>query len=91
MNFLYESRSLNGGEQRLYRFANGYGASVIRHKISYGSEHGLWELAVIKFLGAEDGFYLVYNTHITDDVIGHLTEEEVEKHLCDIVNLPRTE
>ena len=34
----------NGGIQRFFKFNNGYGASVIRHDSSYGSEKGLWEL-----------------------------------------------
>jgi len=45
---------------------------VIRHFGSFGSEEGLWELAVLKF--KNDGTYtLTYDTDIADDVIGHLT------------------
>ena len=90
MKFLYESRSLNGGEQRLYRFTNGYGASVIQHSCSYGNEEGLWELAVIHY--DDNGKYkLDYSTHITDDVLGHLSEDEVELILVSIDELPRKE
>ncbi|WP_249182454.1 hypothetical protein [Burkholderia ambifaria] len=42
-------RSLNGGEQKVYRFDNGYGASVVRHQYSYGGDRGQWELGVVKF------------------------------------------
>lgn len=32
---------------------------------------------------------LCYDTHITDDVIGYLSEDEAEKILNDIAALPR--
>lgn len=74
-----------GGIQRIYRFDNGYGASVVRFPGKYGYEDGLWELAVIWF---EDDsmskFHLIYDTHITDDVLGRLTEEDVERVLREI-------
>jgi hypothetical protein len=55
-----------------YHFDNGYGASVIRTEYSYGGKQGLFELAVLK------GDELCYDTEITDDVLGHLDEGEVE-------------
>ena len=68
--------------QHLYRFSNGYGASVIQNCYSYGHEHGLYELAVLK-----DG-RLCYDTPITSDVIGYLTADEVTEHLRQIEELP---
>lgn len=53
-------------------FPNGYGASVVRGPYTYGGPEGLYELAVLD----QDG-ELTYDTHITDDVVGHLTEEGV--------------
>lgn len=76
----YKERPWHGGVQRLYRFDNGYGASVIRTSVSYGSEQGLWELAVIQY-GTAGNYNIVYETGITDDVIGYLTEEEVEHYV----------
>lgn len=71
------TRSLNGGTQKIYRFDNGYGASVINSYMSYGTE-----LAVIKFIDEDnDRFNLTYSTPITDDVIGYLTESELEDTL----------
>lgn len=74
-------KKLFNGYQELYEFPNGYGASVINHTYSYGLE-----LAVIYWRGEE--FDLVYDTPITDDVIGHLTNERVEELLLKIENLP---
>ena len=84
------------GVQRIYRFDNGYGASVIRGKISdgnyssYTSNEKEWELAVLKFTGNDIKDYeLCYDTPITDDVVGHLAEDEVEKMLEDISKLEK--
>jgi hypothetical protein len=76
---LIAEHEMEGGVQKLYRFDNDYGASVVRHNYSYGSREGLWELAVIQWenytgLEEDQGEYeIVYNTPVTDDVIGRLT------------------
>lgn len=75
--------------QKIYKFNNGYGASVICNDISYGHEEGLWELAVIKW--EEDEWFLCYDTKITNDVIGHLNEDEVDKLLVEISKLEADE
>jgi hypothetical protein len=63
-------------------FDNGYNASVIRTKGSYGGEAGLYELAILDSTGD-----MVYDTPITDDVLGHLTEDDVTKALKQIQEL----
>jgi len=78
-----DERSVNFGVQRLYKFDNGYGASVVRSTSSYGGDSGLWELAVLDADGGLD-----YSTPITDDVIGWLTEKEVNQILLKIRKLP---
>jgi len=75
---------LNGGIQYKANFANGYGASIVQHSFSYGNESGLWELAVIGKNGK-----LCYDTPITNDVLGYLTEEEVNTTLDAIEALPK--
>ena len=57
--------------------------SVVRFKnpisktfCSYTSNDSEWEVAVIT--GNKDNWQLCYDTDITDDVIGHLTEGEVD-------------
>lgn len=82
-------RHINGGKQRVYRFDNDYGASVVRHRFSYGREQGLWELAVIRFYGPDpEDFDLTYATPITSDVVGHLAETAVQDLLEQIQALP---
>jgi len=49
--------------------------------MSYGGKQGLWELAVLK------NGELCYNTSVTSDVLGHLSDEDVEFHLKEIENL----
>lgn len=82
-----ESKELNGGQQRTYRFDNGYGASVICNQYSYGHEAGLFELGVLKY-DDKGGSELNYDTPITDDVIGWLDEDAVQRHLQLIQALP---
>lgn len=81
---VFKHSQLNGGEQYIFKFGNSYGASVIKHDFSYGSEDDLWELAVLKFEG--DKCRLDYSTEIPDDVLGRL-DEEVNEILTRIENL----
>jgi hypothetical protein len=77
----------NGSVQKLYRFANGYGASVVKGEHTYGGDENLWELAVITF--KTDGEYnLCYTTPITSDVEGHLADDAVEELLAKVEALP---
>ena len=63
-------------------FDNGYGASVVVGPYTYGGEDGLYELAV---LGKDKK--LTYDTPVTDDVEGYLTEDDVTKLLEQIQKL----
>lgn len=71
------------GTQEIYHFENGYGASVISHKFSYGGERGLFEIAVL-----DQNDDLCYSTPVTDDVLGNLDRDEVKKVLDQINDLP---
>lgn len=73
------------GIQKIYKFENGYGASVVKAYGSYGNEDDLWELAVIKF--DEESWYIYYKTPITNDVIGYLSDDDVEEILIKIKEL----
>lgn len=85
--YLFEERHDNelNGSQKLYRFDNGFGASVVRNRYSYGGSQGLWELAVITWKGEK--YHLCYDTPITDDVLGYLTWGQVEETLSKIKEL----
>jgi len=66
-------------------FENGYGASIVCNPgpffKSYGGDQGLYEIAVLKDNS------ICYTTPITSDVIGHLSEADVEQIVNQIKNL----
>ena len=72
------------GIHYIFRFKNGYKASVIKFALgilggSYGWENDLWELAVIK-----DGKVHYDNPVAKGDVRGYLTDHEVNELLRQI-------
>lgn len=73
---------LNGGDHWEFTFANGWGASVINSPMAYTSSEDQYEVAVI----GRDG-RLNYTTDITDDVLGHLSVDEVREVLRQIAEL----
>jgi hypothetical protein len=74
--------------QKLYRFPNGAGASVIRGEYTYGGDEDLWELGVIWF-DDKGGYKLIYPKDVCPegDVVGWLTDEQVEELLVKVANL----
>ena len=71
-----------GGIQSIVQFSNGYGASIVKTPYTYGGNIGLYELAVF----GKDG-HITYDTPITTDVEGNLTESDVESLLKQIKEL----
>ena len=71
--------------QAKHFFPNGYGVSVVRHSGSYGFLEGLYELAVLE--GNEDDWELCYDTPVTSDVLGHLSEQDVEDVVLKVQSL----
>lgn len=67
--------------QKIYKFDNGYGASVVCNFGSYGAKDGLFEVAVLK------GDDICYDTPVSGDVIGFCDFAEVAKVLEQIKNL----
>ena len=68
------------------QFDNGFGASIVKHEYSYGGKNGLYEIAVL-----DSGGEITYTTPITNDVLGYLSEEDVERHVNEIKNLEVSE
>lgn len=71
-----------GGTRATIDFPNGYGASVITGSMFYTDDEHPYEVAVTD----KDG--LCYSTPITDDILGYLTQEDVEALLVQISELP---
>ncbi len=63
--------------QKIYKFPNGYGASVVCNFGTYGAKEGLFEVAVLDSNGE-----IAYNTPVASDVIGWLDFADV----ADILN-----
>lgn len=63
-------------------FDNGYGATIVQGPHSYGGSDGLYELAVI---GKNDE--ICYDTPVTGDVEGYLSEAQVTDLLIKIQQL----
>ena len=63
-------------------FDNGYGATIVQGPHSYGGSDGLYELAVI---GKNDE--ICYDTPVTEDVEGYLSEAQVTDLLIKIQQL----
>jgi hypothetical protein len=63
-------------------FDNGYGATVVQGPHSYGGSDGLYELAVV---GKNDE--ICYDTPVTGDVEGYLSEAQVTDLLIKIQQL----
>ena len=70
------------GTQAVMDFKNWYSVSVIRNQYTYWGDKWLYELAIMK------GDKLCYTTPITNDVLGHLTEEDVTKYMKQVQKLP---
>ena len=68
------------GWQKIFKFPNGFGASIVNHDMSYGLE-----LALLY-----DG-NLVYHSKITNDVIGGLTPCRARNVLKKIAKLSQND
>jgi len=74
-----------GGIQYINFWTNGYGVSVVQHPYSYGGTEGLWELAILE--GNSENWNLCYETDITSDVLGYLTDFQVNQYCIQVSNL----
>jgi len=75
-----------GKAQVVYRFRNGYGASMIWDRASSGSGY---EIAVTRYEGPDDNSWeLCYETPITSDVLVRLDADEAREVLKQVGDLP---
>ena len=72
--------------QKIYSFPNGYGASVIKGKYTYGGPNGKWEIAPWR----DDNREFIGQSMLDwyDDVKGHLHDADVHSILGQISRLP---
>lgn len=70
------------GERATFTFDNGYSVSVVSGDIFYTAPGQPYEMAVLHN-GA-----LVYDTPVTDDVLGYLTADDVTRHMAEVAALP---
>lgn len=81
-DLVFEDRPHDMGIACRIQFDNGYGASVVKGPYTYGGKDGLYEMAILDSNGN-----LTYDTPITNDVIGYLSEDEVSDYLKQIQEL----
>jgi len=68
--------------QRVYRFANGYGANV------YSNSEGRWELTAIEFYGESIWSWMIdFCNPVAKDVVKNLTDDDLQKLLSRIKSL----
>jgi len=78
----FQSHPMGMGKQCIVQFSNGYGASIVQGPHTYGGSDGLYELAVFGKNGS-----ITYDTPVTSDVEGYLTEDDVTSLLEQIQKL----
>ena len=92
-NLVFETHPMGNGFMSKMFFPNGYGISVVRFKSPFGggsfTNGDQWEVAVLK--GNHEDWDLCYDTDITNNVIGYLTDNEVTEIMGRIQNLPMVE
>ena len=77
-DLVFKPDTMFGGKACKMFFPNGFGVSVIKFRGARGYPKK-WELAVLK--GKASSWSLNYNTPITNEVLGNLTEKDVTKHM----------
>jgi hypothetical protein len=82
LNFKPHPHYKEDGVQATHFFPNGYGVSVVRFPGSYGCTQDLYEVAILR--GTEEDHDLCYDTPITDDVLGHRDEQDINNILEEV-------
>ena len=85
LNFESHPYFKDDGIQAVHFFPNGYGVSVVRFPGSYGFQDDLYEVAILQ--GTPDKYELCYDTPITEDVLGHQDETDINNILNEVQTL----
>jgi hypothetical protein len=85
-NLEFETDEL--GEQAFHIFDNHYGVSVVRGPYTYGGRKGLYELAVVYMAPEDKESQLVYDTPVTNDIMGYLTPDNITDVMAQVEALP---
>lgn len=83
-----ENNPISSRQAKLF-FENGFGVSVVIGPHTYGGTEGLYELAVLE--GTKGNWEITYDTPLTDDVLGRLSEKEVEDTIAWVKELGKKE
>lgn len=73
--------------QWIFKFDNGYGASIIKRFCSFGFDNDLFELGTLAWDGETRMLTRIYALDNEDDIFGRLTNEEVMDLLYKIKNI----
>jgi hypothetical protein len=79
---------MDPAEHAHHIFDNHYGISVIRGPYTQGGKEGLYELAVLYMAPGNEYSELVYDTPVTNDVVGYLTPDDVTRLMAQVEALP---
>lgn len=81
-------KHLMDGTQTVYRFPNGYGASVITGQFTYTDTERPFEVGVLRFDNPKSKRWeITYDTPLTDDTLGYQTLQGVYEILQQIKDL----
>lgn len=82
MTMKQEPHHCGEGIQRTYKFKNGTKLSVVKTPWTYGGKDDLWEIAVLDTEGNFITREVWYDTY--DDVIGHVTDSQLQSYISDV-------
>ena len=72
-------------------FDNNYGISVIMGPYTLGGLLGKYEIAILKMPPGKEFSVVTYDTPLANDIIGHLSKDQVDEYIAKIQELPKIE